>query len=66
MYTSALVFFVGSALLLGSWWGVAMSLIFVILFGIRTRIEENTLMAGLSGYADYAARVRYRLVPGLW
>jgi protein-S-isoprenylcysteine O-methyltransferase Ste14 len=66
MYTSALVFFVGSALLLGSWWGVAMSLIFAILFGIRTRIEENTLTTGLPGYADYAARVRYRLVPGVW
>ena len=66
MYTSALVFFVGSALLLGSWWGVAMSLIFAILFGIRTRIEENTLTTGLPGYADYAARVRYRLLPGVW
>ena len=66
MYTSALVFFVGSALLLGSWWGVAMTPIFAILFGIRTRIEENTLTTGLPGYADYAARVRYRLVPGVW
>jgi protein-S-isoprenylcysteine O-methyltransferase Ste14 len=66
MYTSGVVLFVGSALLLGSWWGVAMSLIFAILFGIRTRIEENTLTTGLPGYADYAARVRYRLVPGVW
>jgi protein-S-isoprenylcysteine O-methyltransferase Ste14 len=66
MYTSALVFFVGSALLLGSWWGVAMTPVFAILFGIRTRVEENTLTAGLPGYADYAARVRYRLVPGVW
>jgi len=66
MYTSALVFFVGSALLLGSWWGVAMTPVFAILFGIRTRIEENTLTTGLPGYADYAARVRYRLVPGVW
>jgi protein-S-isoprenylcysteine O-methyltransferase Ste14 len=66
MYTSALVFFVGSALLLGSWWGVAMTPVFAILFGIRTRVEENTLTTGLPGYADYAARVRYRLVPGVW
>jgi len=36
------------------------------MFAIRTRIEERTLVAGLSGYVDYTARVRYRLVPGLW
>jgi protein-S-isoprenylcysteine O-methyltransferase Ste14 len=66
MYTGAVVFFVGSALLLGSWWGTALTPIFAILFGIRTRIEENTLVTGLPDYADYAARVRYRLVPGLW
>jgi protein-S-isoprenylcysteine O-methyltransferase Ste14 len=29
-------------------------------------LEERTLRAGLPGYADYTARVRYRLVPGLW
>jgi protein-S-isoprenylcysteine O-methyltransferase Ste14 len=66
MYSAAVLFMVGIALLLGSWWGTAMSPIFAILFGIRTRIEENTLMTGLPDYADYAARVRYRLVPGVW
>ena len=29
-------------------------------------IEEPVLLAGLPGYADYAPRVRYRLVPGVW
>jgi protein-S-isoprenylcysteine O-methyltransferase Ste14 len=66
MYTGAVLFMVGIALLLGSWWGTALSPIFAVLFGIRTRIEEDTLMTALPGYADYAARVRYRLVPGLW
>jgi protein-S-isoprenylcysteine O-methyltransferase Ste14 len=66
MYSGAVLFFVGSALVLGSWWGTAMSPIFAILFGIRTGIEENTLTTGLPGYAEYAARVRYRLVPGVW
>jgi protein-S-isoprenylcysteine O-methyltransferase Ste14 len=66
MYSGGILFFVGSALLLGSWWGTAMSPIFAVIFGVRSRIEENTLMTGLPGYADYAARVRYRLVPGLW
>jgi protein-S-isoprenylcysteine O-methyltransferase Ste14 len=66
MYSAAVLFMVGIALLVGSWWGTAMSPIFAILFGIRIGIEEHTLMTGLAGYADYAARVRYRLVPGVW
>jgi protein-S-isoprenylcysteine O-methyltransferase Ste14 len=66
MYSAAVLFMVGIALLLGSWWGTAISPIFAVLFGVRTRIEEHTLMTGLPGYADYAARVHYRLVPGLW
>jgi len=66
MYGGAILFMLGVALLVGSWWGVVMSPVFAILFGIRTRIEENTLTAGLPEYADYAARVRYRLVPGVW
>ena len=66
MYTATILFFVGAPLLLGSWWGVAMAPLFVVLFAIRTRIEERALIAGLPGYADYTARVRYRLVPGLW
>jgi protein-S-isoprenylcysteine O-methyltransferase Ste14 len=65
MYTGTILFFVGTALLLGSWWGVAMSPLFVVLFAIRVRIEERALIAGLPGYADYTARVRYRLVPGI-
>lgn len=66
MYSGAVLFMVGIALLLGSWWGTVTSPIFALLFGIRIRIEENTLMTGLPGYADYSSRVRYRLVPGLW
>jgi protein-S-isoprenylcysteine O-methyltransferase Ste14 len=66
MYTGTILFFVGAPLLLGSWWGVAMSPLFVVLFAIRTRIEERALIAGLPEYADYTARVRYRLLPGLW
>jgi protein-S-isoprenylcysteine O-methyltransferase Ste14 len=54
------------ALLLGSWWGVVLSPLFAVLFAICSRIEERALLAGLPDYADYAARVRYRLVPGLW
>jgi protein-S-isoprenylcysteine O-methyltransferase Ste14 len=66
MYSGTVLFFIGAPLLLGSWWGVAMSPLFIVLFAVRAKIEERALIAGLPGYADYVARVRYRLVPGLW
>jgi protein-S-isoprenylcysteine O-methyltransferase Ste14 len=66
MYSGSVLFFVGAPLLLGSWWGVAMSPLFTVLFAIRAKIEERALIAGLPGYADYTARVRFRLLPGLW
>lgn len=66
MYSGIMLFFVGVPLLLGSWWGVAIAPVFAVLFAIRARIEERALVEGLPGYADYAARVRYRLVPGVW
>jgi protein-S-isoprenylcysteine O-methyltransferase Ste14 len=66
MYSGTVLFFFGAPLLLGSWWGVVMAPLFVMLFAIRAGIEERALLAGLPGYADYTARVRYRLVPGIW
>lgn len=33
---------------------------------VRTALEDRTLQAKLPGYADYATRVRFRLVPRLW
>jgi protein-S-isoprenylcysteine O-methyltransferase Ste14 len=32
----------------------------------RTLLEDRFLRAELPGYPDYAERVRYRLLPGLW
>ncbi|MBB4258964.1 isoprenylcysteine carboxylmethyltransferase family protein [Bradyrhizobium sp. CIR3A] len=66
MYSGMVLFFAGVPLLLGSWWGLVMVPILVLLFAIRIGIEERTLREGLPGYDDYAARVRYRLIPGVW
>lgn len=32
----------------------------------RTKIEDQMLRSELLGYADYASKVRYRLLPGVW
>lgn len=66
MYSAMILFFAGVPLLLESWWGLAMTPVFLALFAVRIRIEERTLKQGLPGYADYAARVPYRLLPGIW
>ncbi|QOG17327.1 methyltransferase family protein [Bradyrhizobium sp. SEMIA] len=66
MYSGMVLFFAGLPLLLGSWWGLAMAPLFLALFAVRIGIEERTLREGLPGYADYTARVRYRLLPGVW
>jgi protein-S-isoprenylcysteine O-methyltransferase Ste14 len=66
MYAGALFYFVGLPLLLGSWWGLAALPLFIGLFAIRIGIEEKTLRTALRGYDDYAARVRYRIIPLIW
>ncbi|MGF6778372.1 methyltransferase family protein [Paraburkholderia sp. GAS334] len=66
MYAAAILFFIGSPLLLGSWWGLACVPLLVAGIGWRAVMEERMLAAQLPGYAEYAGRVRYRLVPGVW
>jgi protein-S-isoprenylcysteine O-methyltransferase Ste14 len=66
MYAGAIFYFVGMALLLGSWWGLAAAPVLIGLLAIRIPIEERALRGALDGYDAYAARVRYRLIPGLW
>ena len=66
MYAGALFHFAGLPLLLGSWWGLVALPLFIALFTIRIAIEEKTLRTALKGYDDYAARVRYRVIPLIW
>ena len=66
MYAGLLFFFSGVPLLLGSWTGLWVGALFIIGVGYRATKEEQTLSAELPGYADYLAKVRYRLVPYVW
>ncbi|MGQ9586570.1 MAG: hypothetical protein ACUVXG_14385 [Anaerolineae bacterium] len=38
----------------------------VLLIVIRTALEDRTLRDELAGYEEYAQKVRYRLLPGVW
>jgi protein-S-isoprenylcysteine O-methyltransferase Ste14 len=66
MYASMLFYGLGVPLLLGALSGLIVSCLLIVLIGVRAVLEERTLAAELPGYADYAARVRYRLVPLVW
>lgn len=66
MYAGAIFYFVGMGLLLGSWYATAIGAVIIALFGLRAVWEEDTLRRELDGYAAYAERVRYRLIPGIW
>lgn len=55
-----------SALALGSWASLVIALVPALLFVARTAHEDEFLKKNLAGYEEYAAKVRYRLLPGLW
>jgi len=65
-YTAALLAAVTSGIALGSWISTFIAPIALIGLVWRTMVEDRMLQSDLPGYADYAARVRYRLVPGIW
>jgi len=51
---------------LGSWWALLLSLVSLAGLIVRTALEDRTLREELDGYVEYASRVRYRLIPGVW
>jgi len=65
-YVGAILFTVGVPILLGSWWALIPNLTAVILFIIRTALEDKTLIEELPGYVDFAKCVTFRLIPGIW
>lgn len=65
-YLGGLGYLGGTPLALGSWWGLIPSAVMVAFILRRAVVEDRYLLANLPGYVDYAARVRYRLIPGVW
>ena len=56
----------GVMLALGSMWTLIPAVVALIIAVIRTVLEDQTLDEELPGYRDYARRVRYRLIPGIY
>ncbi len=66
LYAGAVLYFLGAPLLLGSRLGLALAPLLIAAVAFRAVLEERLLSAELDGYAAYAARVRWRLVPWVW
>jgi protein-S-isoprenylcysteine O-methyltransferase Ste14 len=65
-YIGMIILILATPILLGSIWALVPGFITVILFIVRTSFEDNTLKNKLAGYKEYAERVKYRLMPGIW
>ncbi len=66
LYAAVIPFGIGIPLLLGSWYGLLMALIFIVALALRAVQEERVLQAELPGYAEYLAQVKYRFIPHVW
>lgn len=66
MYCAIVIFWVGTTLLLGSWYGVLFGPIIVVVIARRAVLEERTLRKELPGYAAYMTQAKYRLIPYVW
>ena len=65
-YAGSLLAFISLPVALGSLWALLPALAGLSLWVVRTYLEDRTLHKELGGYSQYASRVRWRLVPGIW
>lgn len=65
-YVGTLLAYIGTPVMLSSNWAIILGVVTAVLIIVRTALEDKTLLAELGGYKEYAARVRYRLLPGVW
>jgi protein-S-isoprenylcysteine O-methyltransferase Ste14 len=65
-YAGSLAICLATPLLLGSAWALIPGVLTDAAIVVRTALEDRTLRQELEGYAEYARRVRFRLIPGIW
>jgi len=65
-YAGNMLALLGIVLALNSMWTLIPAAVALIIAVIRTALEDRTLQDELPGYRDYARRVRYRLIPGIY
>jgi protein-S-isoprenylcysteine O-methyltransferase Ste14 len=66
MYAGGLLLFIGTPLALGSYWGLLAFVVSLPALIWRLLDEEKFLAQHLPGYVEYGAKVRWRLIPGVF
>ncbi|MGI6580944.1 MAG: isoprenylcysteine carboxylmethyltransferase family protein [Erysipelotrichia bacterium] len=66
MYLATLLMFLAIPLVLGSYIGFMIMLIYPLAIVIRIKDEEEVLDKNLEGYLEYKEKVKYRLIPFIW
>jgi len=65
-YAGAMIHMLGLTFALGSRVALAAAAVLCAVMALRTALEDRVLQEELEGYADYARRVRFRILPGVW
>jgi protein-S-isoprenylcysteine O-methyltransferase Ste14 len=65
-YVALILFELGISSLFGSCWSLLAGSVCALLVILRTALEDRALLKELPGYTQYARRVRFRLMPGVW
>lgn len=65
-YLGMIIYNLFTPVILGSVWALIPAVFIVIMFVVRTAFEDNMLKNKLEGYKEYAEKVKYRLIPGIW
>jgi len=65
-YVGMITLALAMPLVLGSLWALISAVSGALTMIVKTELEDRTLLEELDGYKEYAGRVRYRLLPGIW
>jgi protein-S-isoprenylcysteine O-methyltransferase Ste14 len=65
-YLSGILWMASVPLILGSLFALVPFALYAFLMILRTYLEDKTLQDELSGYTEYAEKVKYRIFPGIW
>jgi protein-S-isoprenylcysteine O-methyltransferase Ste14 len=65
-YVGMMIYYLVTPIILGSIWAFIPAGAIILLLIIRTLLEDQTLKDKLEGYKEYADKVKYRLIPGVW
>jgi len=65
-YVGGVAIYLATPVMLGSLWALIPGGLSAVLMIVRTALEDKMLLNELDGYRQYAGRVRYRLIPGIW